>query len=424
MNHPFTKSGNLISYLILIALISYGLNYQITKTLLHISAFIGVIIWARIVVENFADNFKFRNNLSMKDPRVILSLLLIISATIVLIETSLSDAPMSARFKKDFVIPAICFATILPVACVSTQTFNIFRWAVPVAILTMSIPGVIDQYAQGSVYYRTSGNISLQIIYGTNLAVLCSAAILLIMTTKPLKHPILIASNILAIALGVWAISLSGSRGPLLSILVVSFTATTLLGFRYVGLLKTIIILSLISVSVVFAAFHSSTYSRLTQGLNNISSDVRDSSMGLRFEMWRGAGDIISEHPLHGIGVGKQDNYFKEKIAEDNDYMHPKAVGFIHLHNDLINAMTWMGIPLGILFMAFVIYPLVWALRHRSDNMAQATMAVSTIYILNGLTNTPSIRATSLILMLSVIFLLLQFAHSNQNQSSPLSSDR
>ena len=99
--------------------------------------------------------------------------------------------------------------------------------------------------------------------------------------------------------------------------------------------------------------------------------------------------------------------------------MHPEATDFIHLHNDVINAITWMGIPLGLLFMAFAVYPLIWALKARKEVVPQAMIAVSVIYLLNGLTNTPSIRATSLTLMLSVVFLLLQFsAYRSETPSS------
>lgn len=151
-------------------------------------------------------------------------------------------------------------------------------------------------------------------------------------------------------------------------------------------------------------------YTRIAKGITNISSGVTNSSMGLRFEMWRGAKDIITEHPLSGVGVGQHGAYFNTKILEDTTYMHHAVPGFIHLHNDVLNAMAWMGIPSGLLFMLFAVYPLIWAIKNRKTVTAPAIIAVVSVYLLNGLTNTPSIRATSLTLMLSVIFLLLQFS--------------
>tara|TARA_Y100000296_G_C5175992_1_gene260100 strand:- start:1049 stop:2323 length:1275 start_codon:yes stop_codon:yes gene_type:complete len=419
MTHSFTVSGRLISYLMLAGLVAYGLNYQITKTLLHLSALVALITWLRVGVLCFTKKNSLPIDIDLKDPRIILSTLLLLSASIVLVETSLSDTFMSARFRKDFVTPAICFALVLPVAAVDKRTFQLFRWAVPVATVCMAIPGIVDQYAHSQPNYRTSGNISLQIIYGTNLAILSATGIILMMTMKPLRHPILLVVSLLASILGIWAIMLSGSRGPLLSILLVSLFTVTLIGLRYLGWIKTLVIVALLCSVTTFAVMQSSMFSRLTDGLSNISSNVKNSSMGLRFEMWKGAKDLIIEHPISGVGVGQQNDHFKARNQEQQDYMHPEATDFIHLHNDVINAITWMGIPLGLLFMAFAVYPLIWALKARKEVVPQAMIAVSVIYLLNGLTNTPSIRATSLTLMLSVVFLLLQFsAYRSETPSS------
>ena len=146
--------------------------------------------------------------------------------------------------------------------------------------------------------------------------------------------------------------------------------------------------------------------------------------MGLRFEMWKGAKDLIIEYPISGVGVGQHNDHFKVRNQEQNGYMHRRAINLIHLHNDFINAVTWMGIPLGLLFMAFAVYPLIWALKTRKEVIPQAIIAVSVIYLLNGLTNTPSIRATALTLMLSVVFLLLQFSAYRSEAASSSSSSR
>uniref|UniRef100_UPI00351974F1 O-antigen ligase family protein n=1 Tax=Thalassolituus sp. TaxID=2030822 RepID=UPI00351974F1 len=382
MTHSFTVSGRLISYLMLAGLVAYGLNYQITKTLLHLSALVALITWLRVGVLCFTKKNSLPIDIDLKDPRIILSTLLLLSASIVLVETSLSDTFMSARFRKDFVTPAICFALVLPVAAVDKRTFQLFRWAVPVATVCMAIPGIVDQYAHSQPNYRTSGNISLQIIYGTNLAILSATGIILMMTMKPLRHPILLVVSLLASILGIWAIMLSGSRGPLLSILLVSLFTVTLIGLRYLGWIKTLVIVALLCSVTTFAVMQSSMFSRLTDGLSNISSNVKNSSMGLRLEMWKGARDLIMEHPISGVGIGQQNDHFKARIQEQQDYMLHKATNFIHLHNDVINAITWMGIPLGLLFMAFAVYPLIWALKARKEVVPQAMIAVSVIYLL------------------------------------------
>lgn len=424
MKHSFTFSGKLISLLMIIGVTAYGLNYQITKTLLHASAVIAFFTWLRLAVSATTQKDGIIKHASIKDPRIVLSTLLVVAATIVLFETSLSDTPMSGRFRKDFLLTAICFALITPVAIVDTQIFKIFRWALPTATLTMAIPGIIDYFTHQTPGYRTSGNISLQIIYGTNLAILSLCTIVLMMTTKLQKHPVLITTCLVASIVGIWAIVLSGSRGPLLSVIIISFTTIALIGLKRFGLIKTALFIILLSITTSLIVIQSPTLIRLSNGIKNISSDVTNSSMGLRLEMWRGAIKIIDEHPLSGVGVGKHNEFFKEKNKESENYIHPGATDFIHLHNDFLNAISWMGIPLGLLFMAFAVYPLYWALRNRYKVAAKAMLGVSAIYLLNGLTNTPSIRATSLTLMLSVIFLLLQFAIYQRESSAQSSNSR
>jgi hypothetical protein len=107
MTHPFISSGRLISYLMLAGLVAYGLNYQITKTLLHLSALAALITWLRVGVLCFTKGNSLPVSIDRKDPRIILSILLMLSALIVLVETSLSDTLMSDRFRKDFVTPTL-----------------------------------------------------------------------------------------------------------------------------------------------------------------------------------------------------------------------------------------------------------------------------------------------------------------------------
>lgn len=412
MMHPFTQSGKLLSVLLIACLICYGFNYHITKTLLHVTAVIALITWVRLAVHGFKPTTRHEISLKLSDPRVIMSLLLCTSILIVLITSSASDNSQSLRFRSDFSIPAFCFALILPLAILDKSLLRLLNWAIPIAIVTMAAPGIIDFYSQHKATYRTSGNLSMQIIYATNLCVLAASATILMLNTAPKRNPVLFSLLTLSLILGGWAILLSGSRGPILALVISTIIVMTLFGIKKLGSLKGLFILILAFIVLGAGVTQTNTYERFERGVKYVQSGTKDSSIGLRLEMWKGATDMISTHPLSGGGVGNHIRFFKEKLAEDPEYVLPRVAKFPHLHNDWLNIMAWIGIPLGVLFLSFIYYPFFWAMRHRITLPAKVILVASFVYFLNGLTNCPSTRATSLTLMLLVICLFMVAART------------
>lgn len=418
MNHPFPVAGQILTALLLLALTAFGLNYHITKPLVHLTGVISIGIWGYIIWKSIKQR---RTDIvldTLNSPLGKMGVLISIAMIIVIATTYGSEAIMAKRFSHDFIVPALCFALITPLLVVSNSFKALIAWVIPVAILTMALPGIDEYYAQKQSSLRISGTIDLPIIYGMNLAILCAATIGLTMTLQVKYRPILVVTSLIAVAAGIWAIALSGSRAPLLSIILVTICCIAYQGYRYIGVMKTISVLVILLLSIAFTLPKLPIYKRMTYAIKTIEANNRGSSLGLRFEMWRGAKDIIIEHPLAGSGVGMHNELFAEKIKTNKEYLHPKARSFIHLHNDTINAITWMGVPLGILFMLFFWYPPTYALMHLRKPAGLAIAAASSIYLINGLTNTPSIRATSLTLFLIVISLLIATCHQSEDSES------
>ncbi|SJN12171.1 O-antigen ligase [Halomonas citrativorans] len=85
---------------------------------------------------------------------------------------------------------------------------------------------------------------------------------------------------------------------------------------------------------------------RVHEAVSDISSYVtgeeRDTSLGLRFEMWQGATQLIAERPLLGWGeAGYQ--AAMHKLGEEGD-ISLAASTFDHAHNDIIDAFAKRGV--------------------------------------------------------------------------------
>jgi O-antigen ligase len=418
MNHHIPIAGQLLTVLLLIALAMFGLNYHIAKPLVHLTGIIALTLWTKLIWDAIKEQSFGMIKSHLNTPQGHMGILLSIAMIVVIGTTIGSEETMAKRFSHDFVLPALCFALITPFIVISQHLKNILAWTFPVAILTMSVPGIDEYYTRNQNGFRVSGTIDLSIIYGMNLAILCATSIGLTLTAKIKYRPILIVFSLIAVACGLWAIALSGSRAPLLSILLITIFCIAYQGYRHIGMVKTLTILLIIFAGIAFTLPKLPIYKRLTYAVKTVEENNRGSSLGMRFEIWRGAKDIILERPLTGSGVGKHNELFSEKLKNDNDYLPGGARSFIHLHNDTINAITWMGIPLGLLFLLFSWQPLIYGIRHLNKPVGLALVAASSIYLINGLTNTPSIRATSLTLFLIVISLLMASCYQSTDKES------
>lgn len=418
MNHHFPIAGQFLTVLLLIALAVFGLNYHIAKPIVHITGIIALTLWTKLIWDAIQDQSFDMIKKQLNTPLGHMSILLAIAMVVVIVTTTGSEAVMAKRFSHDFVVPALCFALITPFIVISQHLKNILAWTFPVAILTMSVPGIDEYYTRNQNGFRVSGTIDLSIIYGMNLAILCGASIGLTITSRIQYRPILIIFSLIAVACGLWAIALSGSRAPLLSIILITLCCIAYQGYRHIGMVKTFSILFILLAGITFTLPKLPIYERLTYAIKSVENNDRESSLGLRFEIWHGAKDILFERPITGSGVGKHNELFSEKLKNDNDYLPGGARSFIHLHNDTINAITWMGIPLGVLFLLFIWHPLIYALKNLKKPAGLALAASSSIYLMNGLTNTPSIRATSLTLFLIVISLLMSARYQSIDKES------
>jgi O-antigen ligase len=95
--------------------------------------------------------------------------------------------------------------------------------------------------------------------------------------------------------------------------------------------------------------------------LYNSGAD-KDTSLGLRFQLWHGSLVLWREHPLFGVGVDRYKEALEGLAARG--VISPLAATFPHSHNEVLFAAARTG-GLGVLaLLALYLVPAVWFGRH------------------------------------------------------------
>jgi len=75
----------------------------------------------------------------------------------------------------------------------------------------------------------------------------------------------------------------------------------------------------------------------------DMNDDLRRSSVGVRFEMWRASFYIFKENPVLGVGLGGYQDAAR-KVSAKND-INSSAYWFYHPHNQFISELASKGLP-------------------------------------------------------------------------------
>lgn len=136
---------------------------------------------------------------------------------------------------------------------------------------------------------------------------------------------------------GLWASLASMSRGGWLGLPV----ALLILCFVYRALLRYFVLaVALGALLLYFSPFMH----KLKLSVNNIAlyqQGQKDSSIGLRFEMWRGAALAFLQSPL---GSSKSGAQMQRKLQAQSGVISEAAGDFKHAHNEFINTALELGV--------------------------------------------------------------------------------
>ena len=186
--------------------------------------------------------------------------------------------------------------------------------------------------------------------------------------------------KIIGFMAGIYASILSGSRGGWMALPVF------LLIFAYFRLGKlslkimTILLLTLVMTGCLAYFANQTIQQRVDETINNLtefSGGNRDTSTGIRLQLYRAAAEIIAQHPIFGVGP----EGFKDEMdaMQQSGKITPLAaeLGKGEVHNELLSKTAGLGLP-GLLAMLMIyLVPLrifYRALRANSVQIRQSGM--------------------------------------------------
>jgi O-antigen ligase len=187
------------------------------------------------------------------------------------------------------------------------------------------------------------------------------------------------AAFLLAIACGLYSVIVGGSRGswvalpPVAVVFLIAFLTR-----RNIGRLAVAAAVGVLVIAGLFALPDSTLQARYEQAVSDITlyqEDQPDSSIGARFEMWRGALDNLRQEPILGWNLQAYTQGLKEQIAQGE--LSPVALAFNdNLHNNYIQAWVFTGLPGLLALLALYCLPL-WhfACRLRDTDLTVRVLA-------------------------------------------------
>lgn len=181
--------------------------------------------------------------------------------------------------------------------------------------------------------------------------------------------------------MGMLASLLSGSRGGWIGLPVVAFVLYKSYGRKLSKSVKTLVIASLVLAGLaVYSIPQTGLQDRFQDAKNDISSyysnENRDTSLGLRFEMWRGASQLIMERPILGWGEAG----YAEAMSElgEQGIITYQASQFGHAHNEFIDALAKRGLLGLTVLIALYFVPLrLFASGLKHQNLETRSLAVA-----------------------------------------------
>lgn len=151
---------------------------------------------------------------------------------------------------------------------------------------------------------------------------------------------------------GIGGSILSGSRGGWVAALLVTFfllwVFRNLLGRK---LLSKVILSGFLMISIVVVVPQTGVQARIGQAVSDIThyadNTGKESSVGLRLDMWKTAVYMFQQNPIFGVGES-QVKKIKQNLA-DTGSVSQKIVPFHHTHNEFLDAASKRGI-IGVIF--------------------------------------------------------------------------
>lgn len=254
-----------------------------------------------------------------------------------------------------------------------------FLLAIPALLLVMAYPPRLAWFWGGAAFgalgagswaawqkfvegaARASGE-TLAIQFGNLsmlLGVLCLAG-LGWAVTQP-RRSLWVAFFLIAASFGLAGSLLSGSRGGWIGIPFVLLVLYRAYGPLMPKRITAVAVLAVVAGGVgAYAVPEIGVQGRVHEAVEQVQNyaagDRSHTSVGARFEMWRGAGHLIAEKPFIGWG----DNGYSEAMRQlgDDGVINQRASLFGHAHNEFIDSFAKRGVIGLLVLLAVYLIPM------------------------------------------------------------------
>lgn len=191
---------------------------------------------------------------------------------------------------------------------------------------------------------------------------------------------------IVGASFGILGSLFSGSRGGWVGFPFVLLVLYRGYGRHFSRGLKAVAVLFVVAaVALVYALPQTGVQPRVHQAYDDvvryIAGESRTSSVGARFEMWKGASHLIVEKPV--IGWGK-DGYKigMQALADEGVVDHQIANRYDHAHNEFIDAFAKRGvIGLAVLLALYLVPMRFFAKQFGSSDLELRSLAVAGVLL-------------------------------------------
>ncbi|MFL9924944.1 O-antigen ligase family protein [Herbaspirillum lusitanum] len=190
---------------------------------------------------------------------------------------------------------------------------------------------------------------------------------------------------------GLYAVYLYQSRGAWFAIPVFVIAGCALLSPKRSYSRMLIGVLILASITLIYGATET-VQQRLQQAesdLRGLAAGQADTSIGIRFQLWKGAWILLKEHPWAGVGsegfAGALRDLAERKI------LSPSSIALPHAHNEFLFTGAVYGSIGLIALLALYLVPLIYFVRFLwvDDKAQKATAMMGVVlvcaFIANGL---------------------------------------
>lgn len=231
--------------------------------------------------------------------------------------------------------------------------------------------------AEGHTYVIQFGNLSML------LGVLCLAGLGFAHGRR--HRRLWLALMLLGAGAGILGSLFSGSRGGWVGFPVILLVLYRGYGDRLATRWKAALAVGILAAaSAVYLLPQTGVQQRVHQAIDDVSRYVsgesQTSSVGARFEMWKGASRLILDKPLLGWGDGGYQAGM-QALAEAG-VIHPGVTVYDHAHNEFIDTFAKQGIIGLLALLALYLVPMrLFSRRLETADLTQRSVAIAGILL-------------------------------------------